>query len=369
MSRKGENIYKRKDGRWEGRYIRDRRSDGSIHYGYVYAYSYNEVKQKLIPLKKKEFYVNNSRAIDNPYVLHWVQEWLDKENKRLKLSTYSTYKYKLQHYVLPILGSKRLSELTTQSLQELIDNYQIEHHLSASTIRNIFQILQKVLNEAIKKGYIGEDICTNVVLPKQTKRRVYALSQNEQRKLEGACKKSSNGLPTLLALYSGLRIGEIAALSWEDIDFENHLLYVNHTYQRIVTASKEQKTILYLGSTKTDTSRRVVPLSKTIISLLRDRKLNHTGKYLFMANGQPMEPRLLNYHFKKIVSQSKIRDIHFHQLRHTFATRCMEASGDIASVSALLGHSSTKTTLDVYVDSVIEQRKKIISKVEEMVNF
>lgn len=370
MSRRGENIYKRKDGRWEGRYIRGHRSDGSIHYGYVYAYTYKEVRNALLPLKQKEASSRNGSSLAIPTMTAWLKEWLLVRKEELKPSTYATYQYKLQRYVLPFIGEKELTEFTEETIRSLVTAWQKEYELSASTIKSIFQVLQKALSAAFKKGYLLEDICENIVLPKKKNQRIHALSPKEQAQLEKTADKDAAGLPTLIALHTGLRIGEISALTWGNIDLENRKLYVQKTYQRIPSSDEEgKKTSLVLGETKTTASQRCIPLSRKLVRALKKWRKTHQSHYLFSSNNRPVEPRLLSYHFKRIANKAALASIHFHQLRHTFATRCIEAQADIVSVSTLLGHASAKTTLDIYVDSMFEQREKIIDKMEQLLAF
>lgn len=367
MSRRGENIYKRKDGRWEGRYIREYRSNGSVHYGYVYAYTYKEVRRTLLPLKQQEPTYKKKESQWSPSVTSWFTDWLNLRREELKPSTYATYQYKIHRYVLPIVGERILTECTSETIRQLVTYWKDECQLSASTIKAIFQLVRRAFGNAHKKGYLFEDICDKVALPRMKRTKVMALSTQEQKRLERAASKTPEGLPTILALHTGLRIGEIAALTWENIDFANRKLYVENTYQRVLLPSETgEKTSLVLGETKTESSRRCVPLSGKLVRLLKKWRHGQSDyQYLFTKNGRPAEPRLLSYHFQKIVKSAAINQTHFHQLRHTFATRCMEAQGDIASISSLLGHSSAKTTLDIYVDSLFEQREQLILKMEQ----
>jgi len=369
MSRRGENIYKRKDGRWEGRYVRNRRLDGSIHYGYVYARSYTELKLKLIPLKISNLPAHHTHSVERCTVQEWFTRWVKERKSRWKLSTLATYEYKIQKYILPEIGQLDLSELSKTLVQNLVITWEKKYELSAATISAVFQILRKAVVAAYKNGHLAVDSCEEIILPKKKKKRIRALSQEEQNKLEDSALKNPNGLPVLLALCTGLRIGEISALSWNDIDLENQSLYVQNTYQRIQNMKKEQRTSLLMSDAKSTASYRNVPLSETLTQLLQKEKLRRNGAtFLFTCNNRPKEPRLINYHFKKIIQKAGLENIHFHQLRHTFATRCMEANGDIASISNLLGHSSVKTTMDVYVDSLDKQRRKIISDMDQLVH-
>ncbi|MBO1305394.1 site-specific integrase, partial [Enterococcus sp. 669A] len=214
---------------------------------------------------------------------------------------------------------------------------------------------------------IKENPFAFIQLPKVEKRKNQSLTKQEQKRLETAAMedKKGRGIPVLLALHAGLRIGEIAALSWKDIDFENNLIHVRATYQRVFSLLEGQKTELIYTSSKTASSTRSVPMSQGLKQLLLQQKLKATGKYVVTNKDKPLEPRLLTYHFHQIRAAAGLPETHFHQLRHTFATRCLESKGDIMSVSNMLGHSSTQMTLDTYAGSVMEQRIQVIAQMEE----
>lgn len=262
------------------------------------------------------------------------------------------------------LGKTALNQLNAEKIQELIDL--LHNFLKPTTIQVIFQILKKSLSDAVKKELIEQSPCETVQLPKVMKHRIRSLSRKEQNKLEELAKKKplNQGLPTILSLQTGLRIGEIAALKWEDIDFDAETIHVQHTYQRISRTAGNRTELIYMGS-KTVSSKRVIPMTQQIKQYLLKKQKHSSDGFVFSINGKPCEPRLLTYYFHQLRREANLEDIHFHQLRHTFATRCIESNGDIASVSALLGHSSTQMTLDVYTDALLEQRVKTIQKMEK----
>lgn len=173
----------------------------------------------------------------------------------------------------------------------------------------------------------------------------------------------------MLALDAGLRIGEIAALRWEDVDLENHLIYVNETVQRIPLQYNHSKTQVIVDDSKTNFSIRTIPMTSMLHKYLKEWNKQSTSKYVCSNKSTPSEPRLLTRYFHTIRKQSGIPSVHFHHLRHTFATRCIESNGDIVSISKLLGHKSTRTTLDVYTDSLLESRKYVIEKMEQKRQF
>lgn len=365
MSRRGENIYKRKDGRWEGRYIKGRKMDGKIHYGYIYGKTYKSVRSKLVEMKYLYQYNNHDELIYSGSVRQWLTHWLNTDLKRrVKESSFASYQYKIEHYIFPILGECPLANLNLERIQEFI--WEMESRaLSGSTIKTVITIFKQGIQAAIKLRLLFEDPFRNLQLPSLQKNKINALSLEVQKKIEQSVENNPKGVPILLALYTGMRIGEISALQWSDIDFDRELIMVKHTYQRMPLSEGSKKTQLSLSKAKSISSERMIPLGKITRKILTDlRKRNLDCKFVFENNGHPIEPRLLNYHFKKLMFEIGITNIHFHQLRHTFATRCLEAQENIAVISAILGHKSVKTTLDIYTDALTFQKRMMIQKME-----
>ncbi|MBV7391510.1 site-specific integrase [Enterococcus sp. ALS3] len=366
MSRRGENIYKRKDGRWEGRFIKGRKDNGQIKYGYIYNRSYAEVRNRLYALKVKYQTIRELKGEGAIPVTIWGEQWIHSIQDTVKPSTYASYKYKLLTYVYPSIGQCLLNELDKEQLQMLIMTWK-KRGLSSSSIQVIYRVLYQCLNEAVRQGKLKTNPCLQIQLPKVKKNKVSSLSVRQQKQLESVIngKKGKGELAVLLGLSAGLRIGEIAALRWEDVDFDRGILKISHTYQRILLPLKNKNTQLCYTDSKSDASIRLIPMTQQLrASLLAYRKKSQ-GNYILEAKGKPCEPRLLTYYFHKLRSKACLDDIHFHQLRHTFATRCIESNGDIASISALLGHASTQMTLDTYADAKLEQRFQVISMLEE----
>lgn len=366
MSKRGENIYKRKDGRWEGRYIKGRKVDGKIQYGYIYSNSYKTTQNKLI--EKKYLYRENQkdRLLYSGSVRQWLTHWLTNEIKpRVKVSSYASYHYKIEHYILPLLGDCPLVQLTPENINRLISFLQ-ERKLSVNTIKVILTIFKQGISAALKADLIMDCPFKDIQIPSEKRVKVSALSREVQKKVEDRATKDDYGLPTFLDLYTGMRIGEISALQWADIDFERDAILVRHTYQRLPLGQGKHKTQLSLSKAKSTSSQRMIPLAKSVKEkLLNLRKKQADHLFVFENKGLPIEPRLLTYHFKKITREIGIEDIHFHQLRHTFATRCLEAQENIAVISAILGHHSVKTTLDIYTDALTFEKRSMIQKMED----
>lgn len=362
MSKRGENIYKRGDRRWEGRYHKGRTLDGKIRYGSIYGETYHEVKQRLYPYKIKYQTIMEVQGICSIPLTEWVGVWLKEFQTEWKPATYANYCHKLNKYILPHIGDQPLNQLTQTGLEQLAVQL-LEGPLSASTIEVVFCILSNCLNQAVRKELLKSNPCDKIKLPRKPQTKVRALTKKEQKNLEDKVKEVplNKGLPILLALQTGMRIGEISALQWKDIDFDSNLIHVSHTYQRVTTPGPAgEKTQLIYGEVKTRSSNRVIPISNKIKKLLLKKQKQSNHPFVFSVNGHPCEPRLLTRYFHKLREAAEIGEVHFHQLRHTFATRCIETRADIASVSALLGHASAKMTLDIYTDAMLEQRIQVI---------
>ena len=369
MARTGENIYKRKDGRWEGRFHIGRKENGRLRYGYIYGKSYMEVKKKIEPLRKKIALLAHYQVVGGLTYQQWIDQWLLEMQDTVKESTFSSYSYKINRYLLPQLAEISLHEINDAKLQELVQGW-LDDGLSVSSIKIIVGLLSRSLKNAEQKGKIEKNPCSDLKLPKAAKKKIRSLSKREQKKLEKAAEKSksSKALSAVLALHTGMRIGEIAALKWENVLFDQNIIMVENTYQRL-TMPKGHPTVMSYGSVKSNSSLRVIPMSTKIREALEARKKEaNEEEYVFTVNGKPCEPRLLTFHFHQLLKLAKLQNVHFHQLRHTFATRCLESGADIPSVSALLGHASSQMTLDVYSDSMLTQRVVAISGMEKAIS-
>ncbi|MBO0422224.1 tyrosine-type recombinase/integrase [Enterococcus plantarum] len=365
MARRGENIYKRKDGRWEGRYIKGRQQNGKIHYGYIYGYKYSEVKHQLI-LMKYEKQTNSSKNL-LPYegnLLDWTIYWLETfVRPKVKSSTYASYKNKMDVHVLSRIGSIKLQKLKQSDIDSLLQEMDLT--LKASSIRSIFSVLKNCLGKAISLNLLVENPCMGLELPKARRKTVKALSIKDQAKLVKEINRNQKFFSIILALQTGLRIGEICGLKWEDIDFENNTLGVNRTVLRIQSEDKAgRKTEIVEITPKSENSQRKIPIAKSLKKNLLELQKVSTSDYVISNKHKALEPRTIAYRFQIIRKKIGLENFSFHSLRHTFATRCLEAGGNIATISSLLGHSSTKMTLDCYTNSFFTEERQLVEKLE-----
>lgn len=367
MSRTGDNLYKRKDGRWEGRYIKDRTPTGQIRYGYVYHRKYQEAKQLLF--ERKVLYqeiqgryktTRQAKQLFNDWLIHWLHQKKDQ----VRPATYQSYESKILQHISPFFQDKSFNDLTGELIQEWI--YFLQNNLSINSVHAVYRVFKQIIKTAVADKLLYRDPTASVILPKQTKSLVRSFSQREQEALENYC-QSAKELPILVALDTGMRIGEILGLHWQDIDWQNQTVFVNKTVQRV---KQNGHTELTAGVPKTENSMRVIPLTQRLTFLLKEQSKYAEDAFIFVGkNHLPIDPRTLRYRFDQIKKLSQVADLPFHALRHTFATRCLERGVSVTTVSSLLGHSSIKLTLDIYTNSFLSEKQEAIRQLEKDRSF
>ena len=284
-----------------------------------------------------------------------AEEWLEIVMNQNKYSTYVKYRTLYYTHIAEILGSYSISQIDDTQFQ--ID---AAFQLSDSMKKSIYCVVNQILKYAWKK-YSIQSTPLKRDKYKSRKKRIEIFSKNEQSRLITSLYNNNDRYKTavILCLNTGLRIGELCALKWDDIDFNNFTISVNRTVQRIKTQESFPKTLLLETEPKSMSSIREIPISKAIFFLLT-KQCNH-GPYIF-GGEKPLEPRTLQYQFKKILSEAGICNKNFHVLRHTFATNCIENETDIKSLSEILGHSDVKITLNRYVHPTMDSKRRHIER-------
>lgn len=288
-----------------------------------------------------------------------TEQWLQYIQFTKKYSTYIKYQNIYEKYIRPLIGNRRTDEIITAECRQILKTaygkYR-EKAMSQSTYNSIKIVLFQILNYAespvsiqeIKKNF--PSVCHNSL-------NTAVLSKEEQFKLNSFLLQETDSykIGILVCLYTGLRLGEICALRTSDIDFARKCIYVNQTVQRIKTNGQIQKTQLVISDPKTASSKREIPLCDFLLKLL----LNHMPQTEYLLGKKPLEPRTYQYKLKQYFSTLSITGKHFHSLRHTFATNCIESGMDPKCLSEILGHADVNTTLNRYVhpsfDSKIHQ--------------
>lgn len=378
MPRHGENIYKRKDGRYEGRYVIGKNEKGQTKFGYIYGRKYTEVRNRLLQKKAELLPQRMDSHCSKAFTLReWMMRWLENEiAPSVKASSYQTYLAQVQNHILPLLGNCYLQLLTSDIINDFVEQL-YRKGLSTRTVKAVQRLLSSALKRGCDMGFLQCNPCQNSQSPRAICVQQRVLNRREQRLVQTEAQKKQN-LPVLLALYTGMRLGEICALRWSDIDWENGNLWVNRTVQRIRCASSDssldallppspnpsfRKTTLWLSTPKSASSHRAIPLAVPLLRLLREKaKVSHGHTYVFASGGRPLDPRSLQRRFAQFTKEIGLSGVHFHTLRHSFATRLIELGVDMKTVSVLLGHSSVKTTLDFYVHSLLDQQRQAVDK-------
>ncbi len=346
MARRGENIYKRKDGRYEGRYIKHYDIYGKAVYGYVYSRSYLEIKELIAKCKTEK----PSRCCNSTLLSDWLKNWL-KSQGTLKPTTKKIYTSHIDNYINPKLGKIQLKKLNGDILQSFINGLA----LSASTVKSIFSILKSALSCAEDNGLIL-NIWDKVKAPKREKSIVQVLTVNEQKSLESVL-TSPFDTGIWICLYAGLRIGEVCALKWSDINFETSTMTVNGTQARTENG-------IEIISPKSKSSKREIPMPDLLMSKLRE--LPQACEYVLSKNNKPVDIRTYRRYFKKLLQKADLPDIKYHALRHTFSTRALEVGMDYKTLSEILGHSSVGITLDLYAHSLKEHKHNEMNKLSHI---
>lgn len=361
MAKRGSNIYKRKDGRFEGRVPIGYQDNGKIKYKSVYARTLSEVKEKMSEVHSIK--QNQPVSSIKLAVCEIAEQWLSSAKLRVKESSYANYLNIVNKHILPILGKEFMSSLTTSKLNDFI------HHklnngrlngkggLSAKSVRDIMTVYRSIEAYAAREYEIRK---THFTMPKIEKKQPDILSSDERKRLESYLIHNQNktNISVLMCLFTGLRVGELCGLKWEDIDFDNAVLYVKRTVQRV---NKYGKSEVVIGSPKSKSSIRIIPIPDFLLAILSQKRKNDDF-YIITGTCKPTEPRTMQNRFKSILKLCGIRDVNFHLLRHTYATVCIENGFDPKTLSELLGHADAAITLNRYCHPSMQIKKDYVSR-------
>ena len=304
----------------------------------------------------------------------WIYSWLIEKKDYIKESTYANYSNNIFNHIIPKLGNYTLNEINHKIIQdfllELSKNGRKDNTggLSEKTIKDITIIVKGSIKKGINEGKI-KHIELSFNYPKDNKEKsIYVLTKYEQNKITNYVldNRNTKNIGFLISLYSGIRIGELCALQWKDIDFKNNKLMISKTIQRVYIKDKDKSISKVIITTpKTKNANREIPINKDFIELLKPLKTDKDN-YILSNNDKYIEPRTYRKYFNKILNELKIKHFNFHSLRHTFATNCISLGCDCKTVSELLGHANVNITLNLYVHPRYSQKKKCIDLVSKV---
>lgn len=387
MAKKGNNegsIYKDKQGRWRGQ-VTLPSADGKIKKKYFYGKTKKEVTEKVNEL------LNQIRT--NTYIepckmtlYEWLCTWLETYNGDIRMTTKVNYDTYVNKHIKNSIGGYKLCELNTLIIQQFYmdksKNGRLDGagDLSPKTLRNIHNMLHKALNQAVYLDMIQKNPTDFAVLPKRQKKEMRYFTVEEQQRLQKVVRGHRLEMAVLLDLYTGMRQGELLGLTWKnvhiDLDGQSYIK-ITQTLNRIKNpdSSSEHKTMLAINEPKTSHSVRTIPLLPEIAERLAMHRLGQENyhqqndyppsEFVFTSTtGTPIEPRDFQRDFKKILQKNNIREVNVHGIRHTYAVRALESGMSVKTLSAILGHSSTAFTMDVYGHVTEEFKHDEISRMK-----
>ncbi len=399
-------IRRRSDGTYEARLVVGYQENGKPKRVSFYGKTEKEVRKKLtkaVHEKDEGTYCDNNSITFGD----WMEKWLEVYAKPgIKPSTYTSYKTYVNGHIKPYFRNDKLQDIQPDQLQQFINSKSTGGRLdgksggnSAKTVLNIRNMIHAALKQAYINGLVSRNAADFVKAPKQQKKEMQVLTVDEQAALTVAANNDKYGCPIVLALYTGMRIGEVLSLKREDVclDKDEAVIHVRTSIKReykdsstanyeVFNDSGDNKTVLMRSTPKTFSSKRDIPLVPEAVEVIKKQlEINKSDKenagmayndygFIFSnAIGQPFDQRTYADHFNRIVAAAGIEkviqlgtdgvSVGFHTLRHTFATRAVENGMDILVLSRILGHSSPTTTLNKYGHVLHEHMKSSMEKI------
>ena len=354
MGRTGDAVYHRKDGLWEARYVKEIDAYGKKKYGSVYGHSKREAREKRQDALDRILLCQKAVPTRRITVMQLAQEWLFINQNRIKLSTYQRYQGFLKNHIEPVIGNLSVVYLTTATIHEFSLN-RLETGLSPQTVNSILIFLHACLKYGHKQYQLP---LPEFIYLSYEKKEMRVLSQEEQQRLVNYLLKDTDiyKFGVLIALYTGIRLGELCALKWEDVGSDS--IKIKHTMQRL-SKNNGEGTDLFIGAPKTTTSMRIIPIPSFLKDMIEEFRRKGEGQIYLLGSKDKkvVEPRLMQYRFKRHLLEAQIEKANFHALRHSFATRAIEVGFEVKSLSEILGHATVQITLDKYVHSSFELKQ------------
>ena len=298
----------------------------------------------------------------------WLNVWLDNYVKpSAKERTFIRYEQLVRTHVAAKIGDKDVDALTPIVLQSFVTellcsgNEKTGGGLSANTVNVIISVIRNSLRTARLIGITGEYTANGIKRPKRNERVIDCFTLAEQKKIESAVTtgKKQKMFGVVLCLYTGLRVGELIALRWQDVDLKKGLITVSRSCHDVSGG-------IVFDDPKTATSRREIPIPRQLIKNLKNIKKSSDSDFVVSANGNVVSVRSYQRSFELMLKKLNIRHRGFHSLRHTFATRALECGMDVRTLSEILGHRNPTVTLNRYAHSLIEHKTAMMNRLGKL---
>ncbi len=317
---------------------------------------------------------NNRKGDIKMRYYQWLDEWLENYVKpSSKIRTYETYVHLTTHHIKAKLGNYELDALTPMILQKFFTelmqsgNVRTGKGLSSNSVNSIITLVQTSLRLAFDLGLCQKYAADRIKRPKKSEKEISCFSIAEQKQIERFVRESKKRklFGILLCLYSGLRVGELLALEWQDVDFAKGIISVGKSCHN--GKDENGKFIRITDTPKTSSSKRIIPLPKQIMPLLKEHKKRSISQFVVADDkGNPVFVRSYQHSFELILKKLNIEHKGFHSLRHTFATRALECGMDIKTLADILGHKNPTVTLNRYVHSLLEHKAEMMNRLGKL---
>lgn len=295
--------------------------------------------------------------------------WLERYMKHtIKIRTYNRYKSICELHLIKDLGNYKLEELKPNVLQDFLLKM-INNKYSTNTIKGIVSVLKQALRLAVTLEFIDKEYCSSLKLPTIEEKEISVFTKKEQKIIESFClnHQRKNYIGIVICLYTGIRLGELLALTWEDIDLNSNLLTINKTLYSVKINGNFQ---IIVDKPKTKKSNRIIPLPNQLIKLLKVMKKESNSKYVITTRNLGMvDNRSYQRTFKYILMINNITYRNFHSLRHTFATNTIELGMDVKTLAEILGHTNAMITLNRYSHSLLDYKIEMMNKLGKNLNL
>jgi len=362
------SVYRRKDGRWAASMTLEDHSR-KYFYGETRKEVYEKLQKALHEQKQGTLLVGPQQTMKD-YLEYWLEE---VHKSKLRIGTYRSYRGVLNCHLIPALGHIRLQKLTPQHVQSLYSKKHTEEGLSPGRIRVIHIVLHKALNHAVRVNLVARNVCDQVELPREERYEGLALTPEQAQQLLQKVREHRLDALLTLAVTTGMRIGEILSLRWQDVDLKAGLLQVRRT------VGYYGKRGFVVGEPKTDSSRRTIVLTDFLVEKL---KLHRTSQLemrlqaglawvdndLVFCNkrGGFFPPPTIAYQFNKLLKDGGFSHMRFHDLRHSAATLLLSMGVSLKVVQEILGHSTISTTADIYSHTLLSMQKEAMNKMDDL---